>query len=213
VAIRPDLVAGAGALRDHFTSAYARRWETFTASRTGRADATIATLGPPGTSSHLAALLLAESYAVGVDLFADFDDVLAALLDRRVRYALIPSAYRGSTKFHWHGELRLETYFARATPDYGIASRTGALPPGAGPITVAAMWEVRPIYHEVVPAAARERDVRWVDAVSTQHAAEIVTAGGAEAAVTNEPGTTAHELRWVARRPGAEIIWMLFSRR
>ena len=53
--------------------------------------------------------------------------------------------------------------------------------------------------------------MRWVDADSTQHAAEILAAGGADLAVTNAPGVHRHALRWVARRPGAEIVWTLFG--
>lgn len=211
----PDLAAGVGtgSLSSLLTSAYTRQWERLTAAWTSAPGATLATLGPPGTSSHLAASLLVEPHGLRVQLFDDFDEVLAALLARQVQHALVPSAYRGATAFHWNADLRLEAHFAGSTPQYGIASRTGSLPPGSGPITVAAMWEVRPIYQDVVPPAARDRPVHWVDAVSTQHAAEILGAGGAEAAVTNQPGVTAQALRWVAHRPGAEIVWMLFSHR
>jgi hypothetical protein len=201
---------------------YTERWNSLTERWSRRPGSTLGTLGPSGTSSHLAAGLLVERHGLHIRLFDTFDDVLAALVDRKVEYALVPSAYQGLTRFHWHRDLRLVAFFPQATPEYGIAAppetetetemATETVPEaGRGPVRVAAMWEVRRIYAEVVPAALSGREVRWVDADSTQHAAEILAAGGADLAVTNAPGVLAHGLSWVARRPGAEIVWTVFG--
>ncbi|MEU0742071.1 hypothetical protein [Streptomyces sp. NPDC006134] len=191
---------------------YGARWNSLTERWSRRPGSTLGTLGPSGTSSHLAAGPLVERHGLRVQLFDTFDDVLAALVGRKVEYALVPSAYQGLTRFHWHRDLRLVAFFPQATPEYGIAAPPDTAPPqGGGPVSVAAMWEVRRIYAEVVPAALSEREVRWIDADSTQHAAEILAAGGADLAVTNAPGVRAHGLSWVARRPGAEIVWTVFG--
>lgn len=191
---------------------YGARWSSLTERWSRRPGSTLGTLGPSGTSSHVAAGPLVERHGLHVRLFDTFDDVLAALVDRKVEYALVPSAYQGLTRFHWHRDLRLVAFFPQATPEYGIAALSDTAPPaGHGPVSVAAMWEVRRIYAEVVPAALGEREVHWVDADSTQHAAEILAAGGADLAVTNAPGVRAHGLSWVARRPGAEILWTVFG--
>ncbi|WP_326698624.1 hypothetical protein OG909_15610 [Streptomyces sp. NBC_01754] len=206
--------ADVAALPGPLTEEYTARWSELTGRWAAQPGTTLGTLGPDGTSSQLAARFLAQQHGLSVELFVTFDEVLERLVDRKIDYALVPSAYQGLTRFHWHRDLRLQAFFPQATPEYGIAGRAGTaadLGPHGTPVTVAAMWEVRRIYAEVVPAALSDREVRWVEAVSTQHAAEIVARGGAELAVTNAPGIHAHGLRWVAVRPGAEILWTLFG--
>ncbi|MDJ0461618.1 hypothetical protein [Streptomyces sp. H27-C3] len=210
-----DIAALPGPLAEEYTA----RWSDLTGRWAEQPGTTLGTLGPDGTSSQLAARFLARQHGLSVELFDTFDEVLAQLVGRKVDFALVPSAYQGLTRFHWHRDLRLRAFFPQATPEYGIAAPAAAAAEAGtgdgsasnGPVTVAAMWEVRRIYAEVVPAALRDREVRWVDAASTQHAAEIVAAGGAELAVTNAPGVRLHGLRWVATRPGAEILWTLFG--
>ncbi|WP_255508814.1 prephenate dehydratase [Micromonospora sp. A202] len=200
------------ALPGPLAEAYGRRWRAVVDRWASRPGTTLATLGPPGTSSHLTAAFLAERHGLRLELSDTFDAVLAALVDRRVDQALVPSAYQGLTRFHWHRDLRLDAYFAQATPEYGIAADPDREPP-AGQLAVAALWEVRRLFTDLAPPALRDRPMRWVDADSTQHAAEILAAGGADLAVTNAPGVHRHALRWVARRPGAEIVWTLFGHR
>lgn len=196
-----------------FAGEYGARWDDLARRWADRPGTTLGTLGPAGTSSELVARLLAAEHGLSVELFGTFDDVLDHLLGRKVDFALVPSAYQGLTRFHWHRDLRLQGFFPLATPEYGIASATGGPPArGDGPVAVAAMWEVRRIYAEVVPPELRDREVAWVDVSSTQAAAAAVAGRRAELAVTNAPGVRAHGLRWLARRPGAEIIWTLFSR-
>lgn len=210
--VPPDAPHADNALTGRLAEEYAARWDELTERWTQRPGTSLGTLGPAGTSSHLAARFLAERYGLRVELFGSFEDVLAEVVAREVEFALVPSAYQGLTRFHWHRDLRLRAFFPQATPEYGIAAKgpTG-LSGGARPVSVAAMWEVRRIYAEVAPPALRAREVRWVDAASTQHAAEILAEGGADLAVTNVPGVQAHDLHWVATRPGAEIVWTLFG--
>lgn len=202
------------ALPGPLAEAYGRRWRGVVDRWDSRPGTVVATLGPPGTSSHLTAAFLAERHGLRIELCDTFDAVLGALVDRRVDQALVPSAYQGVTRFHWHRDLRLDAYFVQATPEYGIAARTDREPDGSGgAVDVAALWEVRRIFADLAPPALRDRPVRWVDADSTQHAAEILAAGGADLAVTNAPGVRRHALRWVVSRPGAEIVWILFGHR
>ncbi|MFJ8085622.1 hypothetical protein ACIQ6Y_34210 [Streptomyces sp. NPDC096205] len=215
MAIRPDLAAGTlrtAPLPRTLASEYAARWSELSERWAARPGSVLGTLGPAGTSSDLVARYLAAEHNLRVELHDTFDDVLDRLLLRKLDFALVPSAYAGLTRFHWHRALRLRAFFPRATPEYGIAAAASSpFQPGDGPLSVAAMWEVRRIYAEVVPPALRGRDVDWVDASSTQHAAQIVAGGGAQLAVTNAPGVQAYGLRWMATRPGAEILWTLFD--
>lgn len=194
-----------------FAREFTERWRTLTDRWSERPGTSIGTLGPAGTSSQLAAAPIAARYGLRVELFPSFDDVLEHLIERKVELALVPSAYRGLTRFHWHRDLRLRAYFPEATPDYGLAAPADGTVPTAGPVSIASMWEVRWMYDQLIPEDLEDRDVRWVDADSTQHAAAIVARGGADLALTNAPGRAAHELRWLATRPGAEVIWALFG--
>lgn len=198
------------ALPQAIVADFTARWERL-AERWARDGRLLGTLGPSGTSSDLAARVLAEQYGVRVRLFASFDAVLDALLDRAVDAVLVPSAYHEITRFHWHPGLKLLTFFAQATPDYGIAVRDAeGQRPGA--LRLASMWEVRFIVDELALPGLDSERIEWVDAGSTQHAAQLLAAGDADAAVTNAPGVATHGLRWLARRPGADIIWAIFGR-
>ena len=197
-------------MHDHVVSGYSQRWAQMVRRWTDRPGSVLGTLGPAGTSSHLAAEFLAAEYQLSVVLFPSFGQIRPALLSGAVDAALVPSAYSGLTRFHWDRELRLLGFFTRPTPDYGIACRTDGFAPD-GPLRVAAMWEVRPIYQELMTAELRPREVVWVDAGSTQEGAEILAAGGSDLAVTNDPGVLTNGLRWVASRHGAEIVWTLFG--
>ncbi|MGW4107317.1 hypothetical protein ACWEGV_30565, partial [Streptomyces sp. NPDC004976] len=147
------------------TSEYAARWNELSERWAARPGSVLGTLGPAGTSSDLTARYLAAEHGLSVELFRTFDEVLDQLLLEKLDFALVPSAYAGLTRFHWHRDLRLRAFFPRATPEYGIATGAGGgIPPGGGPLSVAAMWEVRRIYAEVAPPALRGREVRWVDA-------------------------------------------------
>lgn len=176
----------------------------------------LVTLGPFGTSSHDAARylqgVLAADAAVEPKLALrdTFEEVLSDCLSERAPLALVPSAYSGATLFHWHPELGLVFHFARATPRYGIAAATpGATLAGGEPVRVAAMREVEQLWEDLAPGVANVR----VPAHSTRHAAALVVSGDADVAVTNDPSRAEAGLQWVRSCPGADIVWLVFSRR
>lgn len=177
----------------------------------------VVTLGPAGTSSHDAARHL-QTLLVEADgappLPLELHDTFDVVLDRAVTdascLALVPSAYRGATAFHWHDELRLLFHFARSTPPYGLAARR--LPAAPAALRVAAMAEVDHLYDGLVPRPMAHREVVRVAARSTRHAAELVRCGAADVAVTNEPSRTDAGLVWLSCRPGVDIVWLVFAR-
>ncbi|MGN6610676.1 MAG: prephenate dehydratase [Angustibacter sp.] len=177
----------------------------------------VVTLGPAGTSSHDAARHL-QTRLVEADgappLPLELHDTFDVVLERAVAdascLALVPSAYRGATAFHWHDELRLLFHFARSTPPYGLATRR--LPVAPEPVRVAAMAEVDHLYGGLVPPPMAHREVVRVAARSTRHAAELVRCGAADVAVTNEPSRRDAGLVWLSCRPGVDIVWLVFAR-
>jgi hypothetical protein len=174
--------------------------------------ALVATLGPEGTSSETAVNFLSGLTGVHPLLLDTFDEVLDAVVSGRSDAALVPSAYNGVKKFHWHKDLRLMGFFPLPTPEYGIAAPAHYVPPADRQgIRVASMWQVRRIFHDVAPESLVDQDIDWIDADSTQHAAEIAAAGKADVAVTNLHGMSRHDLKWLKVRPGVDIVWMLFA--
>lgn len=177
----------------------------------------VATLGPNGTSSHVASQVLRQiAHENGlptpaVQLLPTFEAVLDALEQGQVDLALVPSAYRGATDFHWSPVIRLVLHFVHQTPGYGLAARERIQPHGVC-VSVASMPEVRRLFADLHPGVAGADNLIWVDAPSTVTAARMVADGDAEYALTNELGRRTANLTWISQRDGAYIVWMVFAR-
>nr|WTA65948.1 prephenate dehydratase [Micromonospora sp. NBC_00855] len=199
-----------------FGDTYARSLERFGAVLREHGTLRLSTLGPAGTSSehaagHLRERLLAAGYpGPEVALHPTFGAVLDSVTGGRSEVALVPSAYRDATAFHWHPALRLLFHFAHPTPAYGLAARQGQAPDRTR-LRISTMSEVSVLYPELCPPALRDRAVDWVPARSTMDAAQVLSRGDADLALTNDHGRHAHDLHWLARRPGAQIVWLLFT--
>lgn len=184
----------------------------------GRADGVtvLATIGPEGTSAEgITQQLIARSRAperLSVLLCPDFDEVSAALSDGRATFALVPSAYRDATAFHWNPAFTLDAAFVHPTPRYGIAALTD--PPAHGErLVVAAMSEVQHLFAQLAPDEWRDAEVVYRSAPSTSAAAELVRDGQAHVALCNDVGRERNGLSWIHSRMGANMVWMLFRAR
>lgn len=201
--------------RDRLLSSYSSRHHRLLEVLRDQPAAVCGTLGPAGTSSHDAALHLRSELAgsgivpgFALRLFDRFEELHTQVREGGIDYALVPSAYRDATVFHWDPGLRLAFHFARPTPSYGIAGRRPV--PAAGEVSVAAMAEVRTILDSLPVPELEGREIRWVGCRSTHHAARTAAGGDADLAVTNDTSRAAFALHWIASRPGAEVVWLLF---
>lgn len=178
----------------------------------------IGTLGPDGTTSMVALGRLGYRLAhlggpeVEAVPYDSFEELLAAVGSRGgPSYALVPGAAECATRFFWSPRLRLDASFSSPTPEYGIATyRTGLR---EGILRLATLHETRRLV-ELLDGAEGGRggyEIAWVPAESTMHAAQLVTEGRADAAVTNEPGRAAHRLEFQVSRPGVPMVWMVFG--
>ncbi len=178
----------------------------------------VATLGPDGTTATEVAELLratlvsmAPSRALQLCLHPEFESVLTCLLDGEADVALVPSASKGATHFHWHADLQLLFHFVAATPSYGVAVRRQSALPAGTTVSVAVMPEVRAVLDDLWKALGRpEPDV--VEARSTRHAGDLLVGGRVDAALTNEPTRERLGLEWITSRGGAQVVWMVFAR-
>ncbi|WP_306317847.1 MULTISPECIES: hypothetical protein [unclassified Streptomyces] len=178
----------------------------------------IGTLGPEGTTSMVAIERLGHRLAHlgGADVrpvpYDTFDGLLTEVGTRGgPPYALVPGAAECATKFFWSPRLCLDATFSTPTPAYGIATRDRRL--REGPLHLATLHETRSLV-ELLDGHEGGRggfEIVWVPAESTLHAAQLVAAGHADAAITNEPGCAAHQLTFQVSRPGAAMVWMVFG--
>lgn len=177
-------------------------------------DLSLSTIGPEGTSADFVCRTLTHSLSKDVSLKVDFtqsfDAAMTAVLEGRSELALVPSAYRDATAFHWHADLKMTGCFVRHTPAYGLATRDGS--PGRDRIVLAAMTEVQDLFAQLAPEGVRDRLDRVITARSTSHAARLVREGQATMAVCNELGIDQNRLRWFRHREGVPMVWMLFAR-
>ncbi|GAB1646631.1 prephenate dehydratase [Krasilnikovia sp. MM14-A1259] len=199
-----------------FGDAYTRSLDRLGAVVRDHEILTLSTLGPAGTSSdhaarHLHDRLIGTGHAgLRIELHPTFDAVMDSVAGGTSTVALVPSAYRDATAFHWHPKLRLFFHFVHPTPTYGLAARQAEVPERT-PLRISTMSEVSVLYPELCPPALRDRDVDWVPARSTMDAARALAHGEADLALTNDHGRDAHNLYWLSHRPGAQIVWLLFT--
>lgn len=108
----------------------------------------LSTIGPAGTSADFACRslipLLSEEISLEIDFAKNFDAVMETILAGHSDLALIPSAYRDSTAFHWHPHLSLVGCFVCNTPRYGLATDDGFA--GGNEILLATMPEVQDLF-------------------------------------------------------------------
>ncbi|QZQ56495.1 hypothetical protein KZI27_06655 [Curtobacterium sp. TC1] len=174
---------------------------------------TVSTLGPAGTSADCVARALRDALGGWIEVELSLRDDISAVrnevLEGRAELALIPSAHREATDFHWHPELRLRGAFVHSTPPYGIATRRG-FEPDSG-VVLASMPEVRHLFDQLAPehllGAVAEEKVT----ASTSSAAAMVGTGEADMAVCNDEARRQQDLTWFRVRNGVPIVWMLFG--
>ena len=179
----------------------------------------ISSIGPSGTSAHGVLGELQRRFPdqtsspLDIELFSSFQEAAGRVLEGTADYALVPSAYRDATAFHWHPELELAYVFVHRTPEYGLATQQDATLGTSQALVVASMDEIEELFFQLAPPNLLGLSVKHVKASSTSDAAAIVKAGGADVAVCNDLGRQEHGLFWIGKREGVEMVWMLFKRR
>jgi hypothetical protein len=177
-------------------------------------EATIATLGPAGTSSEIAAGVLADRLArPGVDrarvrLFDTYEQAGAALLAGHAEFVVLANAYALASQFYMNPRLCLAAAFVHDTPEYGLAA--GPASPASGPVSVATHSAPEPLIHQLMPPAYRASAVVKVD--STSHAAAAVRAGTVDLALTTAPAAEHHGLGFVSATRTIRMLWSAFTR-
>jgi prephenate dehydratase len=174
----------------------------------------VATLGPPGTSSELAARHVSDvverscGRRARVVLHGSFEAAATAVRHGDADAVVVANAYEHVNELYMDPRFALAGAFIMSTPVYGLVARPET------PIPLSARIVTHPapkrLISDLLPPGILVGEV--VPAASTSEAARIVCAGQADLALTNETSRGAYELRFVSRTRPIEMLWSVFTR-
>lgn len=173
----------------------------------------VATLGPPGTSSEVAAGIVWQSLegdvsnVRNIELHRTYEDAAEALLKQDVDYLVVANAYSGISEFYMDTRLALAGAFVMDTPNYGIAGLPGGSVPDR-PV-VATHPAPRALVDELLPVHFTDREILQV--TSTSMAAQAVRDGVTDLALTTVPAAEAHGLEFISRKRVIRMLWSVFT--
>ena len=173
----------------------------------------VATLGPAGTSSEVAAGIVWQSLEGDVPsirniaLHRTYEDAAEAVLKQDVDYLVVANAYSGISEFYMDTRLSLAGVFVMDTPHYGIAQLPGESVPDR-PV-VATHPAPRPLVDELLPSHFTDREILQVTSTST--AAQSVRDGVTDLALTTVPVAEAHGLEFISRKRFIRMLWSVFT--
>jgi prephenate dehydratase len=173
--------------------------------------ASIATLGPQGTSSEQAALYLwadrGTSGPATIQLYDTYEQAGAALHTGTASHLLVANAYAHINAFYMSPRLRLGGAFVFDTPQYGIAVSPGhTVRPRP---RIASHPAPVPLIDELIPDEYREAEVVLAD--STSAAAAKARTLDTDLALTTEPAAKANSLRFISRTRPIRMLWSVFQ--
>lgn len=172
----------------------------------------VATLGPRGTSSELAASyvlgLFGEEMRSGgeVVLYPSFEEAGEAVLQGWETAVVVANAYSEVDALYMNPAFFLAGAFILHTPDYGVVAPTGT--PLPLKVKVATHPAPAALVGELVPPSFMVSQTLM--APSTSEAARMVARGEVDLALTNETSAREHRLRFVSRTRPIRMLWSVF---
>lgn len=173
---------------------------------------TVATLGPSGTSSQLAAERLVKRLTAeglprsAAELFPSYEDAAAAVISGAADLMVVANAYAGISDFYMNTGLHLAGAFHNQTPLYGIAVLPGAELPSI--IRIASHPAPVPLIVQLLPDHLVVEET--VLTKSTSAAALAVRSGTVHAALTTQPSAELYGLTFISRVRPIEMLWSVF---
>ncbi|WP_326654941.1 MULTISPECIES: hypothetical protein [unclassified Streptomyces] len=174
----------------------------------------VGTLGPPGTSSEAAAghfirLSGSDSPQPAIHLFDTYEEAGAALRTDHVTHLIVANAYSAVNQFYMDPCLALTNVFVMDTPLYGIAA-----PHNDGPVpdspTIATHPAPEPIIGQLL--SPKHSTYKVIHSTSTSAAAQAVTDGIADLALTTVPSAERHGLEFISATRPILMVWSVFTR-
>lgn len=172
----------------------------------------IATLGPTGISSEAAGkhLLTAVGFPEDtrfVELYPSYEAALDAVIKGDAVRLLVANAYHGINKFYMDLRLDLERAFVFDTPDYGLAALRGVPIPLMCQVTTHPA--PRDLVTQLIPPSYVIKETHL--ASSTSAAAQRVTTGKADLALTTQPAADIYGLQFISPTRPIRMLWSVFT--
>lgn len=178
-------------------------------------DMTVATLGPPGTSSEASARYLLDwarrhldSADAAVQLHTTYEHAAEAVLTDNATHLLVANAYGQISRFYMDPKLSIAAAYRFNTPDYGLAKARGTQVPTR--IDVATHPSPIPLIEELLPDGMEVSAV--VPMLSTSAAAAAVAAGQMTVALTTDVAAKIYDLEFISPVRPIEMLWTAFTR-
>lgn len=171
----------------------------------------VATLGPAGTSSelaakHLIARLPGDSVEQTPALFHSYESASRAVLQGSADLLVVANAYANVSEFYMNTELSLVGAYHYRTPQYGIAVVPGSAP--SGPVRIASHPAPVPLIEQLLPKEMSVKETVLTD--STSAAALAARAGRVEAALTTAPSAERYGLAFISETRPIDMLWSVF---
>ncbi|WP_326740914.1 hypothetical protein OG912_39750 (plasmid) [Streptomyces sp. NBC_00464] len=174
----------------------------------------IGTLGPPGTSSEVAAkryiaqVTGPDGPRVDIRMYDTYEGAGEALQAGEVSHIVVANAYKAVFQFYMDPTLELAGVFVMDTPLYGIATRRGAGPAPDVPV-ISTHPSPEPIIAQLLPE--RHESFKVIHEDSTSAAARAVVDGSADLALTTLPAAQLHGLEFISRTRSICMVWSVFG--
>ena len=175
----------------------------------------LGTLGPEGTSSEYVTKKFVKNHLDSnhteceIKLYDTFEEAREKLIDGSINYIICPHAYKQINDFYMNPFISLIEIFQCDTPMYGVAVRKDY------------SFENKDLEEQVIVShsAPLELVTNYLDKKpnfhivnSTSKAAELISNGDFNLAITNEEAVRKFDLRFVCEFKKISMSWSLFGR-
>ncbi|MFD3536479.1 prephenate dehydratase domain-containing protein [Streptomyces sp. NPDC058664] len=172
----------------------------------------VATLGPAGTSSELAAKhLIKRLPGMAVEqtpeLFHSYEMASRAVVQGTADLLVVANAYAKVSEFYMDTTLSLVGAYHYQTPQYGIAVPAGTTL--TGPVRIASHPAPIPLIEQLLPVELSVKEI--VRAESTSAAALAARSGRVDAALTTQPSAERYGLTFISGTRPIDMLWSVFG--
>lgn len=174
----------------------------------------LGTLGPEGTSSEYVSKkfiknsLNSNGLDCQVKLYETFEEARERLIDGSINYVICPHAYKKINDFYMNPRICLLEIFQCDTPMYGVAVRKDYL------------FQNRELEEQIIVSHSAPLELvtnylgkraNFHIVNSTSKAAELVSKGDYNLAITNEEALKKYNLKFVYEFKKIPMSWSLFG--
>lgn len=188
---------------------------------TNKNEISIGTLGPSGTSSERALHYMTDIYRkknihckFNMILRDSFTVIYEELLNRKIDYALVPTAYEKVSAFYWCPDFINRLSFIYKTPYYGIVGKKGIQIKNKQIVSLATCPAADSIFEHLMKDRLCNINISVVHTNSTIEALTLLIEGKVDICVTNQSSFEhfpEHDIHFISPKYRCDIVWTLFG--